>query len=138
MIFRASSAVDASTITAPCLVIVSTLSSITLNFAIAASRTRALESGHGKLYQRGRQYQGGKRPVDLFSTAAYHHLNAFPSCNFFRGFYCFLQSAMNGTRPASPRPPNCPAFLVWNNVKGSFLLSAHQFNHPRNAVANRT
>jgi hypothetical protein len=45
----AASAVTASTITVPCLVIVSTLSSITLNFAIAAPRTHSLKSRREEL-----------------------------------------------------------------------------------------
>jgi len=48
-----------------CLVMVSTLSSITLNFAIAAPYTRALRSGQGELYRLCGQYQG----VELYARA---------------------------------------------------------------------
>jgi hypothetical protein len=44
--------------TVPCLVIVSAVSSITLNFAIAAPRTRSLESGRRELYWQCSRYQG--------------------------------------------------------------------------------
>jgi hypothetical protein len=61
--------------------------------------------------------------IERTVPGVYNNLNAFPDCNFFCRFYCFLQSAMNGTRTAGPRSPDCPAFLVRNNVKGSFLFS---------------